>query len=105
MFLLVVFAFAVFWLVKWLVGRIERQTTISEERIERQTKLLEGLFKEANESRIHVAETMSKALSENASKFEACTSRMNQSLSENTEFVRRVNDMFIHVAGRERRNE
>lgn len=52
------------WLFRWLVGRLERQT-----------ELLTGLFKEANEGRVRVAEIVAINT---------------ETLRENTEFLRRA---------------
>lgn len=78
--LVVVFALAV-WLFKWMIGRIEHQNKLSEDRIERQTVLLEGLFREANASRERVA----SVISDNTAHVVACTEQM----SDNTEMLRK----------------
>lgn len=78
--LIIVFAGAV-WLFRWMIGIIDRKNALSEDRLERQTTLLEGLFREANQSRERVA----SVISDNTAHVVACTEQMR----DNTEMLRK----------------
>jgi hypothetical protein len=74
--LLIVFGGGIVWLFKWSMSKQDRQSLAMEERIEKQMMLLEGLFKEANEGRIQVAEVVSLN---------------SERIRENTEMLNRAN--------------
>lgn len=78
--LVVVFALAI-WLFRWMIGRIEHQNKLSEDRIERQTVLLEGLFKTANAT----TEKVAGVVADNTAHVVACAEHM----SDQTEMLRK----------------
>ena len=72
-FVMIAGAGATAWMFKWLVGRLQNQTT-----------LLAGLFKEASDGRERVA----SIVAENTAVIRECRDQ----ITENTEFLRRAND-------------
>lgn len=80
---LLVFIFAgAIWVMRWLLNRDEANGKLREERLERMSKLLEGLFKDSNEGRA----TAIGVISTHTAHVIECTNQMR----DNTERLRKA---------------